>query len=59
MDRSLGECGVKHLKATISEYDATLPSHRWVHLVSAAKGVATSYGIAQNVYGEARRQLAI
>ena len=47
----------KHLQGAVEEYAATRAPLGWVHLVSAVKETACSYGIAQGVYSDARPHL--
>lgn len=49
----------KHLQGAVEEYEATRAPLGWVHLVSAVKETACSFGIAQGVYSEACSHLAI
>ncbi len=49
----------KHLQGAVEEYEATRAPLRWVHLVSAVKETACSYGLSQGVYSEACSHLAI
>ena len=49
----------KHLQCLAEEYAATRDPFKSVHLVSAVKEVACSYGIVQDVYMHAREHLAV
>ena len=44
----------KHHQATYEEFQATRPSLRWKHLVSAVQAAAISHGRLQEVYDNAR-----
>jgi hypothetical protein len=49
----------KHIQCLAEEHAATREPFKGVHLVSAVKEVACSYGIVQDVYTRAREHLAI
>lgn len=49
----------KHLQAAREEYESTRGPYRRAHLVSAAKMAWCTFGFDQDVYGQARRHLAI
>ncbi len=49
----------KHLQAAREEYESTREPWRRAHLVSAAKMAWCTFGFDQEVYGQARRHLAI